>query len=96
MSDKYAVGQDVYYSPPVKLSAARGTHKITARLPVESDERFNYRLKSATEAFERTADEAELSVAEGPSTGARLAAACYSLVWSAAKAMANPNAIPIK
>jgi hypothetical protein len=61
MSHKYAVGQDVYYSPPVKHSAARGIYKITARLPVENDERNTYRIKSAVEAFERTADEVELS-----------------------------------
>jgi hypothetical protein len=61
MSHKYAVGQDVYYSPPVKHSAARGIYKITARLPVESEGRLTYRIKSAVETFERTADEVELS-----------------------------------
>jgi hypothetical protein len=59
MSHKYAVGQDVYYSPPVKHSAARGIYKITARLPVESEGRLT--IKSAVETFERTADEVELS-----------------------------------
>jgi hypothetical protein len=61
MSHKYAVGQDVYYWPPIKHSAAKGIYKITARVPIESDGRVLYRIKSAAEAFERTADEVELS-----------------------------------
>jgi len=32
-----------------------------ARLPVESEGRLTYRIKSAVETFERTADEVELS-----------------------------------
>ena len=35
MEHKYRVGQDVYYKPPIKHTAALGTYKITARLPVE-------------------------------------------------------------
>jgi hypothetical protein len=58
---KFSIGQDVYYQPPVKHSAARGIYKVTARVPVESDGRLTYRIKSAAEAFERTADESELS-----------------------------------
>jgi hypothetical protein len=61
MGHKYGVGQDVYYQPSVKHTAARGIYKITARLPVDSDGRVTYRIKSAAEAFERTADEVELS-----------------------------------
>jgi hypothetical protein len=61
MSHKYAVGQDVHYSPSIKHSAARGIYKVTARLPVESGDRPIYRIKSAAESFERTADESELS-----------------------------------
>jgi hypothetical protein len=53
MSHKFAVGQDVYYEPPVKHGAAKGIYKITARVPIESDGRVLYR--------ERTADEKELS-----------------------------------
>jgi len=45
----------------VKHSAARGIYKITARLPVESEGCLTYRIKSAVETFERTADEVELS-----------------------------------
>jgi hypothetical protein len=61
MGHKYQVGEDVYYQPSIKHSAARGIYKITARLPVDSDGRVTYRIKSAAEAFERTADEVELS-----------------------------------
>jgi hypothetical protein len=61
MGHKYAVGQDVYYQPSIKHSAARGIYKVTARVPVESDGRLTYRIKSAAEAFERTADESELT-----------------------------------
>ena len=62
MSHKYSVGQDVYYKPPIKLSAALGTYKITARLPVELEGRLAYRVKSAVEKFERTADQSELTL----------------------------------
>ena len=38
MSHKYSVGQDVYYQPSIKHSAARDIYKIVARLPVEADD----------------------------------------------------------
>jgi hypothetical protein len=56
------LGTPVYYSPSIKHSAARGIYKVTARLPVESDGRLTYRIKSAAEKFERTADESELTL----------------------------------
>jgi hypothetical protein len=62
MGHKYAVGQDVYYKPSIKHIAARGIYKITARVPIESDGRVLYRIKSAAEAFERTAEESELTL----------------------------------
>jgi hypothetical protein len=62
MGHKFSVGQDVYYSPSIKHSAARGIYKITARVPIESDGRVLYRIKSAAEAFERTAEESELTL----------------------------------
>jgi hypothetical protein len=64
MSHKYSVGQDVYYKPPIKLSAALGTYKITARLPVEIEGQHTYRIKNPAESFERTADESELTLAQ--------------------------------
>jgi hypothetical protein len=33
-------------------------------VPVESDGRLTYRIKSAAEAFERTAEESELTLAD--------------------------------
>jgi hypothetical protein len=63
MSHKFAIGQDVNYSSSIKHSAARGIYKVTARLPVERGDRLAYRIKSAAEAFERTADENELTLA---------------------------------
>jgi len=38
MSHKYSVGQDVYYQPSIKHSAARDIYKIVARLSVEADD----------------------------------------------------------
>jgi hypothetical protein len=61
MSHKCTVGQDVYYQPPIKHTAARGIYKITARLPIEADGRVSYRIKSAAEAFERIADESQFT-----------------------------------
>ena len=52
----------VYYKPPVKHSAAPGIYKIVGTLPVESEGRLAYRIKSAAETFERTADESELTL----------------------------------
>jgi len=62
MGHKFSVGQDVYYKPPVKHSAAPGIYKIVGTLPVESEGRLAYRIKSAAETFERTADESELTL----------------------------------
>jgi hypothetical protein len=59
MSHKYSVGQNVYYDPPIRRSAASGIYKIIRQLPVENDSRL-YRIKSEAESFERTADEIEL------------------------------------
>jgi len=64
MGHKYRIGQDVYYRPSIKHTAALGIYKIVARLPVESEGRLTYRIKSAVEMFERTADESELTLAD--------------------------------
>jgi hypothetical protein len=63
MSHKYSLGQDVYYEPPIKHSAALGTYKIVGKLPVEVEGRLTYRIKNSVEKFERTADESELTLA---------------------------------
>ena len=48
----------------IKFTAAPGIYKIVATLPVESEGRLTYRIKSAVEKFERTAEESDLSPAE--------------------------------
>ena len=64
MGHKYGVGQDVYYKPPIKHTAALGTYKITATLPVEIEGQHAYLIKNAAESFERTADESDLTLAQ--------------------------------
>jgi hypothetical protein len=63
MSHKYSLGQDVYYSPSIKHTAAPGIYKIVRTLPVEHG-RPAYRIKSAAESFERTAEQGDLSPAD--------------------------------
>ena len=60
MSHKYSSGQDVYYEPQFGNHAARGVYKIVRQLPVENDSRLSYRIKSASESFERIAEEHQL------------------------------------
>jgi hypothetical protein len=43
------------------MSAPSGRFKIVRLLPIENDRQIRYRIKSATEAFERIAEEAQLS-----------------------------------
>jgi hypothetical protein len=62
MAHKYKIGQDVFYRPSIKFTAAPGIYKIVGTLPVESEGRLKYRIKSAAETFERTADEGELTL----------------------------------
>jgi len=62
MGHKYQIGQDVHYRPSIRFSAAPGIYTITKTLPVERDARLAYRIKSAAETFERTADESELTL----------------------------------
>ena len=64
MGHKYGVGQDVYYRPSIKHTAAPGIYKIVGTLPLEMEGRLTYRIKSAAETFERTADETDLSPAD--------------------------------
>jgi hypothetical protein len=64
MGHKYRVSQHVYYRPSIKHTAARGIYEIVGTLPVEVEGRLIYRIKSAAESFERTADEIELTLAD--------------------------------
>lgn len=64
MNHKYSVGQTVYYASQFANNAARGPYKIVRRLPIENDNRLPYRIKSAAESFERTAEEYQLSRAD--------------------------------
>jgi hypothetical protein len=62
MTHKYTVGQIVYFEGTFGHSNA-GQYEIVRVLPIEKDNRINYRIKSATEAFERTVEEHELTAA---------------------------------
>jgi hypothetical protein len=61
MDHKFAVGTPVYYAGGFQSGAARGLYKIVRQLPVERDNKLLYRIKSAAETFERTAEETQLS-----------------------------------
>ena len=57
---KFQIGQTVYFtSRPTGHMAADGTYRVVRLLPSEGDE-YQYRIKSATEAFERVAKESQL------------------------------------
>jgi hypothetical protein len=57
---KFKIGQLVYFDVPPTLGAATGVYYITAQLPAEGGE-FQYRIKSEHEAFERVAQEDQLT-----------------------------------
>ena len=61
MTHKYRDGQSVYLATRSAANASRGAYRIVRALPVENDDRRRYRIKSASEAFERIAEEHELS-----------------------------------
>jgi hypothetical protein len=57
---KYSIGQTVRYTAgPFSRFGASGSFKIVKLLPPEGDEQ-QYRIKSASEAFERVAKESQL------------------------------------
>jgi hypothetical protein len=58
---RYSVGANVYYEPSFGAPAAPGEYKVVRQLPVERDNRLSYRIKSASESFERIAEEHQLS-----------------------------------
>ncbi len=64
MNHKFSAGQSVYYASQFPNSAAQGLYTIVRSLPIERDNRLSYRIKSATESFERTAEEFQLSRVE--------------------------------
>jgi len=59
---KYSIGQLVYFEAAFQHNAARGQYKIVRLVPVEQNNRVIYRIKSPTEAFERTAEEHQLTI----------------------------------
>ena len=61
MTHKFSTGEDVFYDSKFGHGAAKGQYKVVRALPVENDNRLQYRIKSAAESFERTAEEHQLS-----------------------------------
>jgi hypothetical protein len=61
----YAVDEDVLFHPQEPQGRAvlkqRSVYTVTARLPVEADGRFRYRIKSKTEKVERVVTEEQIS-----------------------------------
>jgi hypothetical protein len=59
-SHKFQIGQTVYFtSKPVGHMAANDTYRIVKLLPSDGED-YQYRIKSANEAFERVAKESQL------------------------------------
>jgi hypothetical protein len=57
---KFEIGQTVLFtSRPLGHMTANGTYRIVKLLPSDGDD-YQYRIKSATEAFERVAKESQL------------------------------------
>ncbi|MGN6117389.1 MAG: hypothetical protein ACTHN2_17935 [Nitrobacter sp.] len=61
LKHKYLVGETVYFTASnVARPAASGTYEVVRLLPSDGDD-CQYRIKSATEAFERVAKESQLA-----------------------------------
>jgi|SRR5215472_3053339 len=58
---KYGIGQIVYFEGTFGYSAARGQYTIVGLVPVEKDNKVAYRIKNPAEAFERVAEEHQLT-----------------------------------
>jgi hypothetical protein len=57
---KFEIGQTVYFtSRPIGQMATHSTYRIVKLLPSDGDD-YQYRIKSAGEAFERVAKERQL------------------------------------
>jgi hypothetical protein len=63
MTHKYSIGQPVYFEGASQYNAARGQYKIVSLVPIEKDNKVIYRIKNPAEAFERTAEEYQLTIA---------------------------------
>jgi hypothetical protein len=64
MTHKFSAGTSVYFNGGTMTPGVRGVYKVLRQLPVEGDNRLLYRIKSAAETFERSAEEFQLSRAE--------------------------------
>jgi hypothetical protein len=62
MMHKYSIGQLVYFDGAVKIHAAHGQYKIVRLVPIEQNNKVIYRIKTPAEAFERTAEEYQLTL----------------------------------
>lgn len=58
---KFAIGQLVYFEGTFGHGAAGGQYTIVGLVPVEKDNKLVYRIKSPAEAFERVAEEHQLT-----------------------------------
>ena len=57
---KFQIGQVVFFtSRPIGHMAANSSYKVVKLLPSDGDD-YQYRIKSAGEAFERVAKESQL------------------------------------
>ncbi|MFZ1044468.1 MAG: hypothetical protein WAN52_02325, partial [Pseudolabrys sp.] len=63
MMHKYSIGQLVYFEGSFQINAARGEYKIVSLVPIERDNKVVYRIKHPSEAFERTAEQHQLTLA---------------------------------
>jgi hypothetical protein len=59
---KYSIGQMVYFDGAVKNHAAHGQYKIVHLVPIEQNNKVIYRIKAPAEAFQRTAEEYQLTL----------------------------------
>ena len=64
MNHKYLCGQNVYFQSRFGSNASRGKYKVICQLPIERDEPPSYRIKSASESFERVVQEDQLDQAD--------------------------------
>jgi len=60
MAKPYAAGDQVYFRGAFGAGAV-SSYKVVRALPVENDSAVRYRIKNATENFERVANEDQLS-----------------------------------
>jgi hypothetical protein len=67
MSFKFFVGQAVEYTPIGEKTA--GLYKIMRQMPEEDATELKYRIKSETEAYERTVPESQLTPDVGAESG---------------------------